>query len=366
MQNKIIRWGLVVLLGSVAVWPVTGGAEQTPAAASAVRSVQMIPVLCYHRFGPYGAKDAYSVSKAEFSGQLEIIRQEQCTPITVTELARVMRGKSELPENPVLITIDDGYRDFLSQAKPLLDQYGYPATLFIYTDFVGARLGLKKYELQALQAEGFDIGSHSVSHPKLNRLKKGETQAAWQVRMKKELAGSREKLLAWSQGEVLGMAYPYGLWNAEIAEIGQTAGYELLFTVNPGTNILSSEKKCLKRSMVLRGTRKSTFRAMLHVRDLTVMSWNPELGEVTHGSLAGINLVVERTLWPLLDPASLQATTGQTVIPTRYDTQSGKVVMTFAKPWTRGTDLIVLTARDRKGMLHYKQSRLVQVVSADE
>ena len=79
---------------------------------SNARAESAVPVLCYHRLGNYGEKDPYFVSAAEFKRQLDIIKSEGFTPITVSALLAGWAGKAPLPEKPLLITIDDGYADF--------------------------------------------------------------------------------------------------------------------------------------------------------------------------------------------------------------------------------------------------------------
>jgi len=359
---------LVLVRGTI--WWFSSMAVNAAAASETVLSsardqlTQHIPVLCYHRFGNYSANDAYSVSVTEFKRQLEIIQEEGYTPISVSQLATGWTRRDVLPKKVILITVDDGYKDFRRHAEPLLKKFGYPATLFIYTEFVGSRLGLSRSALYELQQAGIEIGSHSATHPKLNQRLEGETPEARKKRLEQELAGSRKRLQAWSGGEVIALAYPYGLWDQEVAAIAKEAGYQLMFTVNPGTNTQDTPRYCLKRNMILRGMRETTFRRLLQEKELPIQKWHPDLGTWVQGPVTEAYVVLAPEFREVFHPRSIRAQRGQTRLPLNYNPQTGRLVMTFPQAWQRGTDLIVITARHEKDNTIYKQSWLLMVESA--
>ncbi|MBI4300555.1 MAG: polysaccharide deacetylase family protein [Chloroflexi bacterium] len=102
-----------------------------------------LPVLCYHRVNP-GGPDYLSydqrlrVSPATFEAQLAYLKKRY-TPISFADLVRWQRGESPLPRNPVVITFDDGYRDFFQHAHPLLRRMGIPATLFVVNSYIDSQ-----------------------------------------------------------------------------------------------------------------------------------------------------------------------------------------------------------------------------------
>lgn len=351
----------VLCLAIMLFLTVPAGAADTPAEAKVLTTVRTLPVLCYHRFGPYGKKDLYSLAPKEFARQLEIIAEEGLVPITLSQLAGAWERGQSLPEKPVLITVDDGYRDFLQHARPLLEARGYPAVLFVYTDFIGSRLGLSRAELQELQTAGYDIGSHSASHPKLNKTRAKETPAARQARLRAELAGSRKKLQAWSGGEVLGLAYPYGLWDQVVAQEAQAAGYRLMFTVNPGPNQTNDAPFRLKRNMVVRGTRETTFRAMLREQPLIVTNWVPPQGEWLTGPVSWLEALLAPAHQSGILPRTVRAQLGSRVLPLTLDDQTGRLRLQLPGTGLSGTHLVVITAQAREGDHIYKHSRLVMI-----
>ncbi len=320
-----------------------------------------IPVLCYHRFGQFAASDPYFVTEEEFQRQLAIIQQEGFTPVTASQLLAGLDGGRALPAKPVLITVDDGYRDFWEIARPLLRAYGYPATLFVYPRFIGARKGLTREQLRTLQQEGFEIGSHSATHPKLTRRARGESAEKRKARLRRELAGSRDTLRAWTGGEVAALAYPYGLWDTEIADEARAAGYRLLFTVNPGTNTPDTPRERWKRDMILHGTRDETFRELLRVKPLACEDYSPRPGARVTGPLEKIQVTLAPEARARILPESLTAARGATPLRVDYRTETGRLELGLPRPWTQGTDLVVLKARGAKAGERYEESWLMTV-----
>lgn len=328
-------------------------------------SAASIPVLCYHRFGGHNAQDAYSVTPEEFAAQLEMIQAEGMTPVSLSSLAAGLKGASRLPAKPVVITVDDGYRDFNKHARPLLAAKGYAAALFVYPAFVGTKHGFSRQDLAELQAAGFEIGSHSATHAYLTRRPAGETPEARQARLQAELAGSREKLREWSGGEVLALSYPYGLWDQETAEAAQAAGHELMFTVDPGPNDAATPRYALKRTMILRGLTPGIFLSILREAPLRVGGWEPALGARVAGPLLRLTFSLDPEQSQRLKPNTLAVTRQNQALPLRFDAARGRYEITLPKPWQRGTDLLILTARDQ-GNRRLRDSRLVIVDPAME
>lgn len=188
-----------------------------------------------------------------------------------------------------------------------------------------------------------------------------ETRSRRAERLRKELSESREKLIKWCGGEVVSLSYPYGLWDREVAEAGRQAGYKLMFTVNPGTNTLDTPPERLKRIMILRGTRDSTFRNQLREKPLLFSASKPGWGERALGPVRQMVFMLTPETHNCIDPASLEARRRSSVIPLEYDARSGRLIVKFSPSWVRGTDLIILTAQDREGKNHFKNSRLLIV-----
>ena len=97
---------------------------------------QTIPILCYHRFGPKASK--LTVTKASFESQMDYLAANGYHVVPLETVRAFLDAKEPLPRKTVAITIDDGYRSTYEVAFPVLRKHGFPATVFLYSDFVGA------------------------------------------------------------------------------------------------------------------------------------------------------------------------------------------------------------------------------------
>jgi len=362
MKSKVVKkWALWIIgfwVSLLGLGLIASQAEESPSASAPV------PVLCYHRFGQYPPQDPYFVTQDEFRRQLSIIKEEGYTPILVSEWEAGLAGRQALPAKPLLITLDDGYRDVLTNALPILKEFGYTATLFVYPVFVGSKNGLTVEQLKTLRAEGWEIGSHSYTHPKLTKYEPNETSAKYAKRLAWELADSRKKLQGWLDAPVDHLAYPYGLWNQTVADAARAAGYTMMFTVDQGTNAADTPRDQFKRIMICHNTSDKTFRFLLRDHPLRVSERSPEAGRVLSEAISRVVVTLAPELRTEIDPKTFKALLGSQCLETTYAPESGQLTLSILKPWTRGTNVITLTAQDGKHQRHFKECWLVSVEPA--
>ena len=120
-------------------------------------------IFVYHRFDEPRFSST-NTSSTDFQSHLEILKNLDFTVISLRELVEKFKSNSTLPQRCAVITVDDAYRSFMTTGWPLLKQYGFPATLFVSTDYVGNKGYLDWDELATLSREGVEIGNHSASH----------------------------------------------------------------------------------------------------------------------------------------------------------------------------------------------------------
>ena len=94
--------------------------------------IQSIPILTYHRFAE-NCSSPMCMPKNTFKLQMRYLKENGYHVITAEELLAFLEYRQGLPQKSVLITMDDGYRSVYNVAYPILKEYGFPATLFIYT-----------------------------------------------------------------------------------------------------------------------------------------------------------------------------------------------------------------------------------------
>lgn len=228
--------------------------------------IQTVTVLCYHRFGNGNSKMV--VSPARFEQQLDWLARNGYHVVRLADLAEFMAGRRPLPRRSVVITIDDGYESVHRHAWPLLRRHGFPATLFVYPDFVGAGDAMSWAQLRELAASGLiDVQSHSKSHRNLVDRAPGETDAQYRRSLEAELRGSRTLIEARLPGvRVDQIAYPFGDANVNVIDAAARDGYRLGLTVIAGGNPFHAPPLLLRRTMIFGDLDLEGFKARLQTQ----------------------------------------------------------------------------------------------------
>ncbi|MEM1229909.1 MAG: polysaccharide deacetylase family protein [Pseudomonadota bacterium] len=231
-----------------------------PTGISAQRQ-QRVPILTYHRFGPRASP--LMVTPERFAAQLTYLRDEGYHVVPLAKLRRYLAGEGGLPQRAVVITIDDGYQSTYKHAYPALKAFGFPATVFVYTDFAN-RGGLKTAQmLEMLNSGLIDIQSHSKSHANLTQLLEAETSAEYQQRLQQEIAAPKAKLERLIQRPVYAFAYPYGAASDAVVSQTSASDHALGLTVTRGSNPFYQHPQLLRRSMVFGSHDLAAFARML-------------------------------------------------------------------------------------------------------
>ncbi len=187
---------------------------------------QQVGVLAYHAVN--GEKDKYTMDPVLFEAQVKELADRGYHGITLAQAVAAWRGEAELPPYPVVFTFDDGYRDNLTVALPILQKYGFSATVYVATDLMGTRNYLTWDEVRELQRRGVEIGSHTAGHVALAKLTPEE--------IGQQLMRSKEAIRLQTGKPPVTLAYPFGSRSPEVeAQLGQT-GYLAACTGKPGWN----------------------------------------------------------------------------------------------------------------------------------
>lgn len=227
---------------------------------------QTVPILCYHRFAPGtgNAGGKMVISAASFAAQLDWLARNDYRVIPLAQLTEFLQGRQALPRRAVVITIDDGYESVWRVALPLLRQHGFPATLFVYTDFIGAGDALGWSQLQEMAAGGLvDVQSHSKTHRNLNERPVGDTEVRYQQLLDAETRLPRELLERRLATPVNAYAFPYGDANQAVLDLLARQRVQLGLTVNPGGNPFFAQPLMLRRTMIYGDLDLAAFRLKL-------------------------------------------------------------------------------------------------------
>jgi peptidoglycan/xylan/chitin deacetylase (PgdA/CDA1 family) len=229
-----------------------------------------VPVLMYHEIttSPFGSA-RLAVSPASFAAQVTYLRDNGFTGITAGQVASALAQGERLPNRSVVLTFDDGFADFHEAALPILQRYGFTATLYVTTGWIrdaqfaaGSAPGpmLSWSQLSEVAAAGIEIGAHSHRHRELDQL---DDRALYG-----ELATSKEILEDGLATGVRGLAYPFGYSSTRVRGLAQQVGYHHAYAVANRRIGPKPDLYALPRLTVSRATRLRVYGQLTECRNL--------------------------------------------------------------------------------------------------
>lgn len=193
-------------------------------------------ILCYHGVSEDWPTD-YAIAPGDLERQIDHLLARGYRALTFAEAARGAPGRV------MAVTFDDAYASVVDRAYPILARLGVPGTVFVPTDFPDHRgpmswpgmerwldgphedelLPASWHQLQRLAEAGWEVASHTRSHPNLTSLSDPELRA--------ELAGSRSTLIERIGGSCGSLAYPFGAYDDRVVRFARSAGYTAAATL---------------------------------------------------------------------------------------------------------------------------------------
>ena len=229
---------------------------------SSIHPEKTIPILLYHSIDNSGRED--SVSPENFSKHMEYLYKNNYRVISLDDTDKYIGNSCKRKIHKVLaITFDDGYKSVYKTALPILQKYGFPATVFIPTKYVGKTSEwidqsiplLTWDEILIMNSKGISFGSHGHSHQDLTDM--SHTQAKHELELSRKLL--EEKL----QSPVISFSYPYSKSNEYIENITLECGYKMLFSaINNERGTPKNSFPLLRRS-VMRDDKSISFTFLL-------------------------------------------------------------------------------------------------------
>jgi len=206
-------------------------------------------IFCYHRLVDKVRYPGTEITPAAFEAQMKELKDHGITVISMQDLLAWKRGEKNIPPRCAVITFDDGWKSQYEVAWPILKKFGYPVTMFIYTEGVrGGSLGggeaITWEQLGDMRDNGVDIEAHSATHQDLReghsimlastggkRTRAKLTGPQYEEWVRNEVVGSKELLEQRLGIKVDCFAVPFGNYNEHVKELARNAGYEAMFTV---------------------------------------------------------------------------------------------------------------------------------------
>jgi peptidoglycan/xylan/chitin deacetylase (PgdA/CDA1 family) len=193
-----------------------------------------IPVLAYHAVGLSPGeqdRDNLFVTLEAFEAQMAYIAKHH----TVVPLGSVVADDKRLVRRPVVITFDDAYRSVLNHAAPILRGYGFPATVFVSTAWIGRRAEWKdsglcgldvmtEHELREAEAQGITVESHGYAHIDFSKAEPEQIEA--------DLEKSVSDLTRILGRNPRFVAYPYGRHSSAARSVVARLGFEAGFSID--------------------------------------------------------------------------------------------------------------------------------------
>lgn len=226
--------------------------------------VRTLTVLCYHRLD--NGRSKLSVSSRDFAEQMEYLANDGYQVVALKDVPAILRGEQPMPPKAVVITIDDGYRSTYETAYPILARHGFPATVFLYSDFAGLPAAMTWSQMKEMMASGLiDVQPHSKTHANLALRKPDEADGAYVERLRQEIEVSGAEIERRLGHSIYAFAYPYGDATEAVTELIRKSGIDVAFTVSPGGNAFYAYPLMLRRTMIFGDDTLSGFRNKLAV-----------------------------------------------------------------------------------------------------
>jgi peptidoglycan/xylan/chitin deacetylase (PgdA/CDA1 family) len=176
-------------------------------AAPAAQAAGEVPILTYHRVG----------TTPRFAAQVAALERNGYEAVTLGRVWLAWHGEGSLPRRPVVLTFDDGYLSQYRTAARALRARGWPGVLNLQVGRLGVAGGLTRAQVRRLLGDGWELDSHSLTHPDLTEV--------GPARLRRELAGSMEAIAREFGVTPTFFCFPYGHYDAAVKAAVRAAGY---------------------------------------------------------------------------------------------------------------------------------------------
>jgi peptidoglycan/xylan/chitin deacetylase (PgdA/CDA1 family) len=360
----------------------TPAAVSTPAVAASskitkpvVDQTAQVIIFCYHRLVDKIRYPGTEITPAAFEAQMKELKDRGITVISLQDLLAWKRGEKNIPPRSAVVTFDDGWKSQYEVAWPIMKKYGYPFTMFIYTEGVrGGSLGggeaITWEQLADMRDNGVDIEGHSATHQDLReghtitlisggkRSRTKVTGPQYEEWMQNEVVGSKQLLEQRLGIKVNCFAVPFGNYNEHVKEIARNSGYEAMFTVYGQPITFTSPMDSIGRyaieankpkvfedavKMIATSSGGGTAVAEVGAKDL---STQPADGETVRNALPLIKANLSAV--GAIDPGSVQMrVSGLGVVPASYDPKSGTVSYQVTQKLHEKSCSVIISAKSQ-------------------
>jgi len=198
-----------------------------------------VPILTYHYFG-YESTTEYKsipelfVTPDNFEKQMRYLKENGYQVIPLDTLIGGLKSGRKFAHNTVVITIDDGHKSIFTYAYPILKKYGFPATVFLISDYIGSEKRFLNWdEVREMSKNNISFGGHTRNHVYLPSIKNNKDA------LEDEIAGCKKVIEDHLGISIDYFCYPGGGFNEKIESIVKKAGYKGACATNRGFDVLN-------------------------------------------------------------------------------------------------------------------------------
>lgn len=223
-----------------------------------------VPIFVYHSLDASGS--SISVTPQRFAQQMGYMAKHGWFTTTLDELTECLRKGHRLPKRRFLVTFDDGFRNALTEALPVLQTFGFTAAVYLSTDFIGrtnsfVTVQMPQYpmlswdDVKMLKNAGWSIESHGHTHANLPELTPAGIR--WELRV------SRDQIKKYVDVFARHFCYPRGKYSRAVRQMVREAGYRSAAAFTGGCVRSISDRWALERLPVNDRVNSLHFRALL-------------------------------------------------------------------------------------------------------
>ncbi|MCF8303780.1 MAG: polysaccharide deacetylase family protein [Bacteroidales bacterium] len=241
MKKTAIIVVIALIPALISCQPFAGDASYTKEDIHRDKSTGSVSCFAYHRFGD-DRFPSTNIRMDVFENQMQYLHENRYSVMALGEALFLLSNGKELPPRAVVLTIDDAYKTFITNAFPVLKKYGFKATLFVSTETIGGGDYMSREDIKKAYEYGIEIGNHSHSHAyflnhkdSLKHYFKSDLEKA--NRILKEITGEKPRLYA----------YPYGEYNLAMQLVVKEAGMKAAAAQKSGVLYAGADRYAIPR-----------------------------------------------------------------------------------------------------------------------
>ncbi|WP_133408103.1 polysaccharide deacetylase family protein [Parashewanella tropica] len=241
-----------------------------------ISSVQATVILQYHHVSS-DTPAITSVTPEQFAEQMQYLVDHEFNVVPLSKVITALKKKQTLPNKTVAITFDDGYRTIYENARPILNEYDFPYTMFLASKPIeqGFKNMMSWKQIQTIAKEGAEIMNHTYDHVHLIRMRPNESQTQWLTRIKSNIEKNETIIKQYTGQNFKALAYPYGEYNTHIMRMLTEMGYVAFGQHSGAAGVYSSLTALPRFPVAVPFSKMSALKVKIHSLAMPVLKQQP-------------------------------------------------------------------------------------------